>query len=77
MVQRAASPVRLQQKPDYSENGNPLIDMASNCSAELQRPYPGLTERRGVGGGSPRFAFCTDHADPARRNDGLANYPIK
>jgi len=55
MVQRAASPVRLQQKPDYSENGNPLIDMASNCSAELQRPYPGLTERRGGGGGSPRF----------------------
>ena len=37
--------------------GNPLINMASKYAAELQRPYPGLTERRGVGGGPPRSLF--------------------
>ena len=57
-------------------DGNPLIDMASNFAAELQRPYPGLTERRGVGGGPPRFAICID-VHPARRADGSASYPIK
>jgi hypothetical protein len=41
----------------YLPDGNPLMDMASYLAAELQRPYPGLTERRGVGGGSPRFAI--------------------
>ena len=42
--------------------GNPLIDMASKYAAELQRPTLGLTERRGVEGGSPRlpYASCAD-----------------
>jgi hypothetical protein len=61
-------------------HGNPLVDMASKDAAELQRPYPGLTERRGVGGGSPRFAilFALMPLSGDRLHlNGLSRYPIK
>jgi len=45
--------VGLSREPDFS-NGNPFTEKASYYAAELQRPNPGLTERRGVGGGSLR-----------------------
>ncbi len=47
--------IEFHEITDNLSDGNPLIDMASNVTAELQRPTPGLTERRGVGGGSPRW----------------------
>ena len=65
------------QRAKVFPDGNPLIEMASYLAAELQRPYPGLTERRGVGGGSPRFAVfllgkCASASPPVR-----SLYPIK
>jgi hypothetical protein len=40
-------------------HANPFCKTASNFAAELQRPTPGLTERRGVGGGLPRYRLVT------------------
>ena len=45
---------KLPRRRYFICDGNPFPDMASNFAAELQRPTPGLTERRGVGGGLPR-----------------------
>jgi len=50
--------------PLFSD-GNPLKETASKVAAELQHPTPGLAERRGVGGGSPRFAAAAFGAVPA------------
>ena len=64
MQSHVTQPLKIPEaKASQFSNGNPFFEMASKVAAELQRPTPGLTERRGVGGGLPRSA------DDAATND--------